>query len=247
MKKITTILSPLVLLATTALAQDSTCILQPSCSQLGYTSSETDCGTQKVLRCPFDVSQVACVGGSSGAGGGSGELGDVIAIRIVVTSDNIGFVQFTYGGGNIVVDCGNGQISSGFASANNGKIICWYLNRGFYTVKLSGDFTYYGGHTSLQFSDNASCSNCINTELLKLDKTGIIKMTNLCLSSYTRGSIPPLPSTLKDTTRMFYYCSNLGGKIADFSEFPNLTTYTDMFASSGITQAQNPSWPSSAW
>ena len=75
MKKLA-ILSPLVLLATAALAQDSTCILQPSCSQLGYTSAEADCGTQKVLRCPFDVSQVACVGGS-GSGGSDGDGGSV--------------------------------------------------------------------------------------------------------------------------------------------------------------------------
>ena len=70
MKKLA-ILSPLVLLATTALAQDSTCILQPSCSQLGYTLAEADCGTAKVLRCPFDISQVACLSGGSDSSGGS--------------------------------------------------------------------------------------------------------------------------------------------------------------------------------
>ena len=77
MKKLA-ILSPLVLMATTTLAQDSTCILQPSCSQLGYTSAEADCGNQKVLRCPFDVSQVACIGGSgtSGGSGGGDDTGD---------------------------------------------------------------------------------------------------------------------------------------------------------------------------
>ena len=146
MKKLA-ILSPLVLLATTALAQDSTCILQPSCSQLGYTSAEADCGTAKVLRCPFDVSQVACLssGNDGGSGGGAGgdnynpndpnnELGDVIALKINVSA--AGSATFTYGGGNIYVDCGEGTIVGGSASSS-GTVSCSYTEIGDYTVKLS--------------------------------------------------------------------------------------------------------------
>ena len=202
MKKITTILSPLVLLATTALAQDSTCILQPSCSQLGYTSSETDCGTQKVLRCPFDVSQVACLSGGSDSGGsGAGgdnynpndpnnELGDVIAVKIVIPST--GSATFTYGGGNIYVDCGDGTIVGGSAGSS-GTITCTYSTAGTFIAKLSGDFTYYGG-----------CPTSVS--LIKLDKSGITKISKVC-GSTTNGVVPPLPSTLVDATSMFDGCS----------------------------------------
>ncbi|MBQ9732165.1 MAG: leucine-rich repeat protein [Alphaproteobacteria bacterium] len=204
MKKLA-ILSPLVLLATTALAQDSTCILQPSCSQLGYTSAEADCGTAKVLRCPFDISQVACL--SSGSDGGSGgetggdnynpydpnnELGDVIAVKIKISA--IGEpATFTYGGGNIYVDCGDGTIAGGSASSS-GTVSCYYTKVGTYTVKLSGDFTYYGG------------SSPAATYLLKLDKSGITKMSDVC-SGITSGIVPPLPSTLVDANGMFRGCT----------------------------------------
>ena len=95
MKKLA-ILSPLVLLATTALAQDSTCILQPSCSQLGYTSAEADCGTAKVLRCPFDVSQVACVGGGSDSGGSGagGEPSDEFG-TVDNSSCQVGYIYYS--------------------------------------------------------------------------------------------------------------------------------------------------------
>ena len=96
MKKLA-ILSPLVLLATTALAQDSTCILQPSCSQLGYTSAEADCGTAKVLRCPFDVSQVACLsGGSDGGSGGEtgGEPSDEFG-TVDNSSCQVGYIYYS--------------------------------------------------------------------------------------------------------------------------------------------------------
>ena len=221
MKKITTILSPLVLLATTALAQDSTCILQPSCSQLGYTSSETDCGTQKVLRCPFDVSQVACVGGGSNSGGSGGsgddynpndpnnELGDVIALKFVLSSS--GNIKFTYGGGSIFVDCGEGTIVGGSASSS-GTITCTYRTAGTYTVKLSGDFTYYGG------------SSLIPTSLIKLDKSGITKMSNVC-GDGTNGVVPPLPSTLKDATSMFEGCTVINSPYPQLPEGLEIADY----------------------
>ncbi len=202
MKKLA-ILSPLVLLATTALAQDSTCILQPSCSQLGYTSAEADCGTAKVLRCPFDVSQVACLSGGSDGGSGAGgdnynpndpnnELGDVIALKINVSA--AGSATFTYGGGSIYVDCGEGTLEGGSA-LSSGTVSCSYTEIGDYTVKLSGDFTYFGG-----VSGNGTVA-----KIIKLDKSGITKMSKVC-GSTTNGVVPPLPSTLVNATSMFNGC-----------------------------------------
>ena len=229
MKKLA-ILSPLVLLATTALAQDSTCILQPSCSQLGYTSAEADCGTAKVLRCPFDVSQVACLsGGSDSSGGGSGdeynpndpnnELGDAIVITINVTT--AGTVKFNFGEGNIYADCGNGIISSAGTDSTS-TVSCSYTNAGDYTVTLSGDFTYYGGINSGGTTKN----------LIKLDKSGITKMSNIC-DANTVGIVPPLPISLKDGTNMLNSCSKLSSAFPKLPEGLEIGNY--MFSKSSIS------------
>ena len=354
MKKLA-ILSPLVLLATTALAQDSTCILQPSCSQLGYTSAEADCGSQKVLRCPFDVSQVACLSTGSDSSGGSGggddgseynpndpnnELEDAIILEIEITANEVGQeLEFRYAGGNIIADCGNGEIvKSGCGDDTTARLSCTYEEAGKYTLKLRGDFTYFDGFKS-QFAGDYGIYSVVSS-IIKLDKRGIKKMSRVC-GSRTYGFIPPLPSGLTDGDSMFYGCNNLSGVIRklpsgltngaymfdgagvtgnipplpsgltngnrmfrgsdfsgtipelpsgltnadymfgvgyyltgtpptlpeslisaekmfinssnlsgvmqDFSTLPNLTTYTDMFSGTGITQADNPTWPAAAW
>ncbi|MBE6453016.1 MAG: hypothetical protein E7012_05970 [Alphaproteobacteria bacterium] len=196
-----TILTPLVLLTTTTLAQSSTCIVQPSCSQLGYTQVESDCGSSKVIRCPFDVSQVACVSGGNVSGSGddgngdTGDTDDAIILKFNVTGGYS--LILTYGGGSIKADCGNGFVASGFASNETGGTVkCYFPEAGIYTVKLSGDFTYYGG------------ANSFPLQLIKLNKTGITKFATIC-SNGTYGEIPPLPSTLVDATKMFYRCTNL--------------------------------------
>ena len=59
MKKLA-ILSPLVILmASTSLAQDS-CITHPSCADLGYTKSASQCSGKTTLKCPFDLTKVSC-------------------------------------------------------------------------------------------------------------------------------------------------------------------------------------------
>ncbi len=59
MKKLA-ILSPLVILmASTSLAQDS-CIVRPSCADMGYTKTEADCSGKITLKCPFDLTKVSC-------------------------------------------------------------------------------------------------------------------------------------------------------------------------------------------
>ncbi len=59
MKKLA-ILSPLVILmASTSLAQDS-CIVRPSCADMGYTKTIDDCSGKTTLKCPFDLTAVSC-------------------------------------------------------------------------------------------------------------------------------------------------------------------------------------------
>ncbi|MBQ9732280.1 MAG: hypothetical protein IJV97_04245 [Alphaproteobacteria bacterium] len=59
MKKLA-ILSPLVILmASTSLAQDS-CIVRPSCADMGYTKTIDDCTGKTTIKCPFDLTAVSC-------------------------------------------------------------------------------------------------------------------------------------------------------------------------------------------
>ncbi len=68
MKKLA-ILSPLVILmASTSLAQDS-CIVRPSCADMGYTKTVSDCSGKTTLKCPFDLTKVSCEDGDSSSGG----------------------------------------------------------------------------------------------------------------------------------------------------------------------------------
>ncbi|MBQ9732210.1 MAG: hypothetical protein IJV97_03890, partial [Alphaproteobacteria bacterium] len=110
---------------------------------------------------------------------------------------------------------------------SSGTVSCSYTEIGDYTVKLSGDFTYFGGVSGKGIVKN----------IIKLDKSGITKMTNVC-GSKTIGVVPPLPSTLVDATSMFEGCTKINSpypKLPATLEVANqmfrqLTTFTGSVA-----------------
>ena len=57
--------SAAVLLVTAAEASAQTCTTAPSCSELGYTKSASQCSGKTMLYCPFDKTKVFCEDGSS--------------------------------------------------------------------------------------------------------------------------------------------------------------------------------------
>ena len=59
MKKIVILSMLMLVMASTSSAQDS-CIVRPSCADMGYTKTETDCEGKTTLKCPFDLSAVSC-------------------------------------------------------------------------------------------------------------------------------------------------------------------------------------------
>ncbi|MBE6452695.1 MAG: hypothetical protein E7012_04320 [Alphaproteobacteria bacterium] len=185
MKKL--LLSLLASTIYTSVVSAQTCQQPPSCESLGYTKSVDDCGDMEYLTCPFDSSKVYCSGGS-----GSDEYGDAIVVEITIT--DAGSVAFGYGYGDITVDCGNGIEVQGKTSSTS-SVKCSYTSAGNYTVKLTGSFTYYKGNDKTY-------------NLIKLNKKNITKMESVC-STTTTGTIPSLPSTLVDATKMFYNCRNL--------------------------------------
>ncbi|MBE6453246.1 MAG: hypothetical protein E7012_07160 [Alphaproteobacteria bacterium] len=59
MNKYVISVSILLLSASSSLAQDS-CMVRPSCADMGYTKSATDCEGKKAIACPFDLSAYYC-------------------------------------------------------------------------------------------------------------------------------------------------------------------------------------------
>lgn len=49
------------LIAFVPAAQAATCAVAPTCEQLGYVQSSSDCaGAKNILKCPFDLSKLYC-------------------------------------------------------------------------------------------------------------------------------------------------------------------------------------------
>ena len=190
----------------------------------------------------FQVIRKSGTGGSGGLDNPNdpnNEYGDAIVFEVKISSLNSGsgdnkysMFYFGYGGGNIVVDCGNGTFYRGGSSVNK-TVSCRYDESGTFIIKARGSFTYFSALDDRIIS------------LLNLNKPGIKKFGKMCLGDTT--SVPPLPASLEDGTDMFANCDRVQGMLQDFSTLPNLTTYSDMFLGSGIKQEDNPSWPAEAW
>ena len=59
--------------------QAQTCIMPPSCDDLGYTMSSTDCASaEKILKCPHDQSKMFCLTMAEIDPGSSGNAGDIL-------------------------------------------------------------------------------------------------------------------------------------------------------------------------
>ena len=62
MKKLSTLLMLSVFAPAISFAQTSTsdCIVQPTCEELGYTQTATQCTGKTSVKCPFDETTVFC-------------------------------------------------------------------------------------------------------------------------------------------------------------------------------------------
>ncbi len=59
--------------------QAQTCVMPPSCEDLGYTMSSTDCASaEKILKCPHDQSKMFCLTMAEIDPGSSGNAGDIL-------------------------------------------------------------------------------------------------------------------------------------------------------------------------
>ena len=59
--------------------QAQTCVMPPSCEDLGYSMTEADCATaEKILKCPHDQSKMFCLTMAEIDPGSSGNAGDIL-------------------------------------------------------------------------------------------------------------------------------------------------------------------------
>ena len=59
--------------------QAQTCVMPPSCDDLGYTMTEADCASaEKILKCPHDQSKMFCLTMAEIDPGSSGNAGDIL-------------------------------------------------------------------------------------------------------------------------------------------------------------------------
>ena len=61
MKRFIFIITMILLPIPSSLAQTS-CVTPPSCSEMGYTQTLTECQGKEIVHCPFDLSAVFCAG-----------------------------------------------------------------------------------------------------------------------------------------------------------------------------------------
>ena len=70
-------------------ANAQSCAVAPTCESLGYTKSESDCGSQDILRCPLDTSKVICLSSQSSEKCENPAMGDILYSDMSCSSEVI--------------------------------------------------------------------------------------------------------------------------------------------------------------
>ena len=176
------------LYAISALAQS--CDLAPTCAELGFTQTTSECRGKKTLICPFDKTAVFC-----GSFDGS-KVCDGEAIALQIDASAGGKISFNFSGGDVLVDWGD--------ETNNKTDSHTYTNEGTYEIRICGTITSFSV---------ASYSSINEMKMLSLDLSSITKMDFSDVRSILTGTIPNFPPNLIDGENMFYSCSGLTGDI----------------------------------
>jgi len=237
MKKL--LLSLLASTIYTSTVSAQSCQQPPTCAEMGYTKSESDCTGKTTLKCPFDLTKVSC----DDANLSSSIMSTPIILKVKVTtasSTNEVRLSFSYNGVLLYTDCGNGYSTSS---------TCYFSENGEYSIK------YYGMFYSIEgWGISGTGSSSVvpsDIQILSLNHPLLREIHNVCSSTYIRnkltGTIPEIPSNITNISNAFRYCSKLSGTLPEYTTLPNLITVTDAFYISGITKAANPSWPAEAW
>ena len=238
MKKIA-ILSPLVILmASTSLAQDS-CIVRPSCADMGYTKTIDDCTGKTTLKCPFDLTAVSCSASEAAVECDWGyklasdnsckKIENAIAFVVETTINNGSITLATGSTNNFTVDWGDGTVEN---YTNTSAPSHSYATAGQYPIIITGTVPSFKVST---------LTNCNTIKILNADLESVTSYAASSGSSTfgkcsnATGEIPQkLSPNLETATRMFYGCSGLYG---DIPELPStITAATYMFYNcSGLT------------
>ena len=97
MKKIVILSMLMLVMVSTSSAQDS-CIVRPSCADMGYDKTTSECDGKKMLKCPFDLSAVSCEEEDSSSSSGGVEW----AWENMIKCSNLTYTTETNDEGHII-------------------------------------------------------------------------------------------------------------------------------------------------
>ena len=201
----------------TLVTNAQTCNLVPTCAELGFTQTTTECEGRETLFCPLNKTAVFCgedntcipkdCTGYTLASCPSGATcsictigcGDELIryqknITLLINASPNQKLAFSASGTDLMVDWGDGAIDSNQTHT--------YTTGGEYTVAICGTIT--------EFSMQSSTVNKI--QILSLAPSiKTLQFQKAC--NKIIGSIPELPNSLTNGESMFQGCSNLTGSI----------------------------------
>ncbi len=206
-----------------------TCTAAPSCADMGYTKTVSDCSGKNTLKCPFDLTKVSCEEAITDMSLYSYPV--VFKVHIKNPGPFRHSVCISETGSScgspfdVLIDCGNGKLLYyENDSMPYSEYPCVYDKAGDYIIRISGVFNMI-----YHYEDE----NYYIKELIKLNHPMLYYLGDMC-SEETTGSIPELPPNLKSGRRAFQSCSGLTGSVPALPD--TLTNGYEMFSGcSGLT------------
>ena len=127
-----------VILALICIECKAQCISQPSCEDLGYNQTASDCATDKVIKCPFDTSKVIC----------AGDLTQEVDENPIVADNCATASNRTNLPGRLLFSDGKCSTNSKY---EGGEILG--------VTDMTGNFVFWGGCKNLTYSEAAEFCN----------------------------------------------------------------------------------------
>ena len=223
-----------------------TCTAAPSCADMGYTKTVSDCSGKNTLKCPFDLTKVSCEETGN-------PFSQSIIVKIKVTEAGASFrilipklgdtiksyVLNSYTSDLVYLDCGNGtkRLYSGAIPS------CTYDEVGEYIYSISGKFK------AIELS---STSTALLTRIIKWDMDSLVSIfRNTTTSNWDKsgltGNLPDFPPNLEYmASYLFQGVNGLSGTIPSKpSKITTSSSNKGFFSSTNLIN--DGSWPSNAW
>lgn len=205
-------------LPATTLAQ--TCIVPPTCEELGFIKTSTDCAGKTILKCPFDKAQVYCPGYEENSK--TYNLGDTYLINDIPvgkvievsdcsggsTSDDITVAQCLSNSG-----CPNYTMSS--SGSGSSRVYTWTCigNNKIIATSSSNNMNDFSKTCNYKNSGNQGCKHGIIATTGT--RTGTIAEASKGCSDMTTGGLSWYLPTNGQIAKIYTYVSKFSGYVWD--------------------------------